>query len=256
MIQLGVNIDHVATIRQARYRGSLGEAGSEPDPVHAGHEAELGGADIITVHLREDRRHIQDRDLELLRQTVRAKLNLEMGATDEMVGIALKNKVHMVTLVPEGRQEVTTEGGLDVKGQASRMKDVVKRLRDGGITVSAFIDPVGPQVEASKAAGFQMCELHTGAYAKVFAECGGDMLRPKLNAELEAVAMAGAQILGAGMRFNAGHALNYFNVVRIAALPGIAELHIGHSIVARAVFVGLREAVREMKALMVKAHRR
>jgi pyridoxine 5-phosphate synthase len=256
MIQLGVNIDHVATIRQARYRGVLGEAGGEPDPVAAAHEAELGGADIITVHLREDRRHIQDRDLELLKQTVRAKLNLEMGATDEMVGIALKNKVHMVTLVPEGRQEVTTEGGLDVKKQAARLKDVVKKLRDAGITVSAFIDPVSMQVEGAKAAGFQMCELHTGAYAKAFAECGGDMLRPKLNAELEAVAMSGAQILGLGMRFNAGHALNYFNVVRIAALPGISELHIGHSIVARAVFVGLREAVREMKALMVSAHRR
>jgi len=256
MIQLGVNVDHVATLRQARYRGGSGEGMSEPDPVHAAHEAELGGADIITVHLREDRRHIQDRDLDVLVRTVRAKLNLEMAATDEMVGIALKHKVHMATLVPEGRQEVTTEGGLDVKGQASRMKDVVKRLRDGGVTVSAFIDPVSPQIDAAKAAGFQMCELHTGPYAKAFAEAGGDMLRPKLNAELETVAVGGAQIAAAGMRFNAGHALNYFNVVRIAGLPGISELHIGHAIVSRAVFVGMREAVQEMKELMVKAHRR
>ncbi len=256
MIQLGVNIDHVATLRQARYRGTEAGALSEPDPVHAAHEAELGGADIITVHLREDRRHIQDRDLDLLVKTVRAKLNLEMAATDEMVGIALRHKVHMATLVPEGRQEVTTEGGLDVKGQAARMKDIVKRLRDGGVTVSAFIDPVAPQIEAARHAGFQMCELHTGTYARAFAECGGDMLRPKLNAELEAVAMGGAQVSGAGMRFNAGHALNYFNVVRIAALPGISELHIGHSIVSRAVFVGLKQAVREMKDLLVKAHRR
>jgi pyridoxine 5-phosphate synthase len=151
---------------------------------------------------------------------------------------------------------VTTEGGLDVKGQAARMKDVVKRLRDGGVTVSAFIDPVAPQIDAAKAAGFQMCELHTGPYARAFAESGGDMLRPKLNAELEAVAVGGAQITGSGMRFNAGHALNYFNVVRIAALPGISELHIGHAIVSRAVFTGMRQAVREMKDLMVKAHRR
>lgn len=261
MIQLGVNIDHVATLRQARYRDAARAAThphsmSEPDPVVAAHEAELGGADIITVHLREDRRHIQDRDLELLTKTVRARLNLEMGATDEMVGLALRHKVQMVTLVPEGRQEVTTEGGLDVQGQASRMKDVVKRLRDGGVTVSAFIDPVSTQIDASRAAGFQMCELHTGAYARVFAECGGDMLRPALNAELESIAMGGSQITGSGLRFNAGHALNYFNVVRIAALPGISELHIGHSIVSRAVFTGLRQAVREMKELIVKAHRR
>jgi pyridoxine 5-phosphate synthase len=254
MIQLGVNIDHVATLRQARYRAAAGDMFSEPDPVHAAHEAELGGADIITVHLREDRRHIQDRDLEILTRTVRAKLNLEMAATDEMVAIALRHKVHMVTLVPEGRQEVTTEGGLDVHGQGARMTQVVKQLRDGGVTVSAFIDPVAPQIDASKAAGFQMCELHTGPYARAFAQSGGDMLRAELNAELEAVAVGGAQIAGAGMRFNAGHALNYFNVVRIAALPGISELHIGHAIVSRAVFTGMREAVREMKELMVKAH--
>lgn len=252
MIQLGVNIDHVATLRQARYRGAKGLLpGSEPEPVFAAHEAELGGADIITVHLREDRRHIQDRDLELLTQTVRAKLNLEMGATDEMVGIALKHKVHMVTLVPEGRQEVTTEGGLDVKGQAARLKEVVKKLKGGGITVSAFIDPVSMQVDAAKKAGFQVCELHTGAYARVFAECGGDLRKTELSAELGSLATSGGQVGASGMRFNAGHALNYFNVMRVAQLPGISELHIGHAIVSRAVFVGLREAVREMKVLLV-----
>lgn len=257
MIQLGVNIDHIATIRQARYRGTaVAESLSEPDPVLAAHEAELGGADIITVHLREDRRHIQDRDLHLLSRTVRAKLNLEMAATDEMVAIAIAHKVHMVTLVPEGRQEVTTEGGLNVKGQGAPSKEVVTRLREAGITVSAFIDADATQIEAARSAGFQMCELHTGPYARAFAECGGDMLRPQLNAELEAIAMGGAQIAASGMRFNAGHALNYFNVVRIAALPGISELHIGHAIVSRAVFTGFRQAVREMKDLVVKAHRR
>ena len=242
MIQLGVNIDHVATIRQARYRGSLGEAGSEPDPVHAGHEAELGGADIITVHLREDRRHIQDRDLELLRQTVRAKLNLEMGATDEMVGIALKNKVQMVTLVPEGRQEVTTEGGLDVKGQASRMKDVVKRLCDGGITVSAFIDPVKPQVEASKAAGFQMCELHTGAYA--------ERMRSERELELGRLIAAGKRAHELGLKVNAGHGLSLDNIGPILNIPHLDTLNIGHSIVCHALFVGLEQAVREMLGKM------
>jgi pyridoxine 5-phosphate synthase len=256
MIQLGVNIDHVATLRQARYRADSADPLSEPDPVHAAHEAELGGADIITVHLREDRRHIQDRDLTVLKDTVRAKLNLEMAATDEMVGIALKLKVHMATLVPEGRQEVTTEGGLDVKGQASRMGEIVRRLQGGGVTVSAFIDPVSPQIDAARKAGFQMCELHTGPFARAFARTGGDILRPELSAELGTLATGGAQVAAAGMRFNAGHAINYFNVVRIAALPGISELHIGHAIVSRAVFVGMCQAVREMKELMVKAHTR
>jgi pyridoxine 5-phosphate synthase len=249
-------VSYSATIRQARYRGE--DVLSEPDPVLAAHQAELGGADIITIHLREDRRHIQDRDLELLSRTVRAKLNLEMAATDEMVGIALKHKsaVQLATLVPEGRQELTTEGGLDVKGNAARMKEVVKKLRDGGISVSAFIDPVSPQIDAARKAGFQVCELHTGAYARAYAKCGGDILCNELGVELGSLVTAGAQVAAAGMRFNAGHALNYFNVVRIAALPGICELHIGHAIVSRAVFVGLRAAVREMKDLMVKAHHR
>jgi pyridoxine 5-phosphate synthase len=252
VIQLGVNIDHVASVRNARYRGPLVEDG-EPDPVRAAHEAELGGADGITVHLREDRRHIQDRDLGLLRSLVKVKLNLEMAATDEMVGIATKLVPHTAMLVPEGRQEVTTEGGLDVAGQAARMKDVVGRLKKAGLIVSAFIDPDERQVDACRAAGFDVCEVHTGPYASAFAKCGGDFRRKELAAELEKVRAAGERIKAAGIRFNAGHALNYHNVGPIAALSGIAELHIGHAIVSRAIYVGLREAVREMKALMVEA---
>lgn len=256
MIHLGVNIDHVATIRQARYRGTAeyaGMSGGEPDPVMAAHEAELGGADCITVHLREDRRHIVDRDLDVIRRTVRVKLNLEMAATDEMVGIAVAQKVHMATLVPEGRQEVTTEGGLDVAGQADRLKEMVKRLKGAGVWVSAFIDPALPQVEAAQRAGFDACEIHTGPYARAFAAYAGNFQRPELAAEVGSVAVASGEILAKGMRFNAGHALNYVNVARIAALPDIHELHIGHSIVSRAVFVGMRQAVREMKDAMLQA---
>ena len=256
MIQLGVNIDHVATVRQARYRHGAGggSAGSpdfgEPDPVRAAHEAELGGADGITVHLREDRRHIQDRDLDLLGRLVRSKLNLEMAATDEMVGIACRVGPHTAMLVPEGRQEVTTEGGLDVVRNLPRLKEVVARLRGAGMIVSAFIDADEPQIAAAIEAGFEVCEIHTGPYAHAFATCGGDFRREELAEELEKVAAAGRRVRGAGLRFNAGHALNYHNVGPIAALPGIAELHIGHAIVSRAVFTGLRQAVREMKDLM------
>lgn len=252
MIQLGVNIDHVASVRQARYRGE-GFAAGEPDPVRAAHEAELGGADGITLHLREDRRHMHDRDLLLLKQLVRVKLNLEMGATEEMVGIAERVQPHTAMLVPEGRQEVTTEGGLDVARQARRLTEVVKRLREAGLVVSAFIDADEDQVKAAADAGFDVCEVHTGPYAHAFARCGGDMRRADLVAELDKVADAGEAILDAGMRFNAGHALNYHNVRPIAALPGISELHIGHAIVSRAIFIGLREAVREMKGLVVEA---
>ncbi len=255
MIQLGVNIDHVATLRQARYPGAADpmNTGCEPDPVRAAHEAELGGADGITVHLREDRRHIRDRDVELLRRLVSVKLNLEMAATDEMVEIARRTGPHTAMLVPEGRQEVTTEGGLDVAGQRDRMRDVVARLRDGGMIVSAFIDPDPRQVDACRDVGFDVCEVHTGPYAHAFMRHGGDMRREELLTQLRLVGDAGRAILGAGMRFNAGHALNYHNVRPIAALPGIDELHIGHSIVCRSVFVGLRQAVREMKTLMTGA---
>jgi pyridoxine 5-phosphate synthase len=254
MIQLGVNIDHVASVRNARYRGARVGDG-EPDPVRAAHEAELGGADGITVHLREDRRHIQDRDLDLLRQLVKVKLNLEMAATDDMVRIALRVRPHTAMLVPEGRQEVTTEGGLDVAGQPARMKDVVKRLKDGGLIVSAFIDPDQRQVAACVDAGFDVCEVHSGPYAHAFADCGGDFRRGALAAELEKVRKAGEQIRAAGVRFNAGHALNYHNVDHVAALDGIAELHIGHAIVSHAIYVGLRQAVREMKDLMMASAR-
>lgn len=253
MIQLGVNIDHVATVRQARYRGV---AEGEPDPVRAAHEAELGGADGITVHLREDRRHIQDRDVELLRSLVKVKLNLEMAATDEMVGIATRLAPHTAMLVPEGREEVTTEGGLDVAGQVKRMREVVKRLKGAGLIVSAFIDADERQVSAAGEAGFDVCEVHTGPYAHAFASCGGDFRREELSRALSAVECAGRAIKAAGMRFNAGHALNYHNVGPVAGLRGIEELHIGHAIVSRAVYVGMREAVRQMKALMTAAAER
>ncbi len=252
VIQLGVNIDHVATVRQARYRG-VGVDLGEPDPVRAAHEAELGGADGITVHLREDRRHIQDRDVELLRRLVKVKLNLEMAATEEMVGIAQRIKPHTAMLVPEGREEVTTEGGLDVAGQIGRMRDVVARLKGSGLIVSAFIDADRVQVEAAAEAGFDVCEVHTGPFAEVFAQTGGDRRRAELARAIEAVSSAGRAIRGDGMRFNAGHALNYHNVGVIAALPGVEELHIGHAIVSRGVYTGMRGAVSEMKRLMIEA---
>ncbi|AEV26821.1 pyridoxine 5'-phosphate synthase [Azospira sp. APE16] len=245
-IELGVNIDHVATIRQARRT-------YEPDPVWAAVEAQLGGADGITVHLREDRRHICDQDVERLKLTTQIKLNLEMAATDEMVGIACRLKPEMAMLVPEGRHEVTTEGGLDVAGQEARLKDVVARLADAGIVTSVFIDAELPQVEAAARIGAKVCEIHTGPYAHAFYNQGRDEESPAVLAELAKVRAAGEAIRGLGMRFNAGHALNYYNVQPIAALPGIKELHIGHAIVSRAVFVGLREAVREMKQLLLGA---
>ena len=246
MIDLGVNIDHVATLRQARRT-------YEPDPVWAAAEAHLGGADCITVHLREDRRHICDRDVELLRQTVHCKLNLEMAATDEMVGIACQLKPEMSTLVPEGRHEVTTEGGLDVAGQEPRMKEVVARLKDAGVYVSLFIDADLRQIEAAARVGAQACEIHTGPYAHAFHAYGRDVESPAVQAELQKVDAGGTAIVDLGMRFNAGHALNYLNVQPIAALPGVRELHIGHAIICRSVFVGLKEAVREMKQLMREA---
>lgn len=243
MIELGVNIDHVATIRQARRT-------YEPDPVWAAVEAHLGGADGITVHLREDRRHIQDHDVRRLRETTQVKLNLEMAATDEMVRIACELKPEMAMLVPEGRHEVTTEGGLDVVGQEAMLKEAIAKLADAGIVTSVFIDAELPQVEAAARIGARVCEIHTGPYAHAFHDKGRDAETPAVLAELAKIKSAGAAINELGMRFNAGHALNYVNVQPIAAMPGIRELHIGHAIVSRAVFVGLREAVREMKRLM------
>ena len=243
MIQLGVNIDHVATIRQARRT-------FEPDPVAAAAQAQLGGADIITVHLREDRRHIQDRDVHQLAEQVHIKLNLEMAATDEMVKIAVELKPQMATLVPEGRQEITTEGGLDVASQINRLKDTVSELHKAGIVASAFIDAEPKQIKAAKQCRFDACEIHTGPYAHTFWEQGRDAGLPLIQAELEKVNQAGELIIKAGMSFNAGHALTYANVQSIAALKGLKELHIGHSIVSRAVFTGLKQAVSDMKHLI------
>jgi pyridoxine 5-phosphate synthase len=243
MIELGVNIDHVATVRQARRT-------HEPDPVWAAVEAHLGGADGITVHLREDRRHINDDDVRRLRELTHIKLNLEMAATREMVAIACKLKPEMAMLVPEGRQEVTTEGGLDVAGGKKALAGVVKKLADAGIVTSVFIDADARQVDAAAAIGARVCEIHTGPYAHAFHAKGRDAESKAVVAELAKIRRAGEAIRAAGMRFNAGHALNYFNVQPVAALPGVRELHIGHAIVSRALFVGMREAVREMKALM------
>ncbi|MBD5805324.1 Pyridoxine 5'-phosphate synthase [Azoarcus sp. Aa7] len=246
MIELGVNIDHVATLRQARRTW-------EPDPVWAAVEAHLGGADGITVHLREDRRHIQDEDVRRLRELTQVKLNLEMAATDEMVGIACRLKPEMAMLVPEGRHEVTTEGGLDVVAQEARLKNVVGRLADAGIVTSVFIDAEIAQVEAAARIGARVCEIHTGPYAHAFHNAGRDAESASVLAEVAKVREAGDAIRGLGMRFNAGHALNYYNVQPIARLAGVRELHIGHAIVSRAVFAGMREAVREMKRLMREA---
>ena len=246
MIELGVNIDHVATLRQARRTW-------EPDPAWAAVEAHLGGADGITVHLREDRRHIQDADVKKLRELTQIKLNLEMAATDEMVGIACELKPEMAMFVPEGRHEVTTEGGLDIVSQEARLKDSVARLAERGIVVSVFIDADIAQIEAAARIGAKVCEIHTGPYAHAFHAAGRDAESPAVLVEIDKIARAGETILGLGLRFNAGHALNYYNVQPIARLPGIRELHIGHANVSRAVFTGLREAVREMKRLMREA---
>ena len=243
MIELGVNIDHVATLRQARRTW-------EPDPVWAAVEAHLGGADGITVHLREDRRHIQDADVRKLRELTQIKLNLEMAATDEMVGIACEIRPEMAMFVPEGRHEVTTEGGLDIVAQEAQLKDAVARLVDRGIVVSVFIDADVAQVEAAARIGAKVCEIHTGPYAHAFHAAGRDAESPAVLAEIARIAEAGAAVRSLDMRFNAGHALNYYNVQPIARLTGIRELHIGHSIISRSVFTGLREAVREMKRLM------
>jgi len=246
MIELGVNVDHVATVRQARRT-------YEPDPVWAAVEAHLGGADGITVHLREDRRHIQDEDVRRLRELTHIKLNLEMAATEEMTAIACRIRPEMAMLVPEGRHEVTTEGGLDVVSKEAKLKEVVARLSGAGIVVSMFIDAEERQVVAAARAGASVCEVHTGPYAHAFHSKGRDAESPSVITELERLRQAGEAIRANGMRFNAGHALNYFNVEPVARLPGVRELHIGHAIVSRSLFVGMREAVREMKRLIVDA---
>jgi pyridoxine 5-phosphate synthase len=246
MIELGVNVDHVATLREARRT-------HEPDPVWAAVEAHLGGADGITVHLREDRRHIKDDDVRRLRDLVHIKLNLEMAATGEMIDIACALKPEMAMLVPEGRHEITTEGGLDVAGQEAKLKAAVQRLADAGIVTSVFIDAELRQVDAAARIGARVCEIHTGPYAHAFHAKGRDPESAAVVAELGKIRAAGTAIRERGMRFNAGHALNYFNVQPVAALPAVRELHIGHAIVSRALFVGMRDAVREMKRLMREA---
>jgi len=236
MARLGVNIDHVATVRQARRT-------YEPDPVWAAVEAELGGADQITVHLREDRRHIQERDVEVLLKTVQTRVNLEMAVASDVLRIALKLKPHCACLVPENRAEVTTEGGLDVIGSAKKVCETVKELTDAGILVSLFIDADQRQIEAAAESGAPFIELHTGTYAIA---CGEKAIETELIKLVDGARLA----RNSGLRVNAGHGLNYQNVQPVAIIAGMEELNIGHAIVARAIFTGLREAVKEMKALI------
>ncbi|MTD37833.1 pyridoxine 5'-phosphate synthase [Erwinia sp. CPCC 100877] len=236
---LGVNIDHIATLRNAR-------GTSYPDPVQAAFIAEQAGADGITVHLREDRRHITDRDVRLLRQTIQTRMNLEMAVTDEMVAIACELRPHFCCLVPEKRQEVTTEGGLDVAGQAEKVGAACRKLAEAGIQVSLFIDPEEQQIDAAVTSGAPYIEIHTGAYA----DAPDEAVRAR---ELERIAHAASYAAQKGIRVNAGHGLTWHNVKPIAALPEIHELNIGHSIIGRAVMSGLHEAVAEMKRLMLEA---
>ncbi len=237
MIQLGVNIDHVATVRQARKT-------NEPDPVWAAVEAELGGADQITVHLREDRRHIQDRDLRVLKETVTIRLNFECSLQPEMLAIACQTLPEQVCLVPEKREEITTEGGLDVVGHFAAVSKAVQQLKELGIEVSLFIDPDAAQIEASHKSGAHAVELHTGAYANA---------KPNDVAnQIQLIKQAGIQTRSFGMRLNAGHGLTYRNVLPIAAIPDMEELNIGHSIISRALFSGIRQAVADMKMLIIR----
>jgi len=240
-ILLGVNIDHIATLRQAR-------GTRYPDPVQAAIEVEQAGADAVTLHLREDRRHIQDRDVELLKGILQTRMNLEMAVTDEMLAIAERIQPEECCLVPERREELTTEGGLDVLGQKARMKEACQRLAAAGVRVSLFIDADPAQIEAAKEAGAPVIEIHTGHYA----DAAG---RETQQAEFQRIKQAVEFGNSIGLHVNAGHGLHYHNVQPIAALPQLKELNIGHAIVARALFIGLQPAVREMKRLMVDARR-
>ncbi len=239
MIELGVNIDHVATVRQARRT-------YEPDPVWAASLAELGGADGITIHLREDRRHIQDRDLRLLRETVTVKLNLEMACEPEVTDIACRVRPDQATLVPERREELTTEGGLDVVANQEKVKATVERLREAGISISLFLDPDPKQIETAAELKVDAVELHTGCYANA---TDGEERRK----ELDRIAVAARHVRDCGLALHAGHGLTYRNVAPIAGLPDMRELNIGHSIIARAIMVGMEKAVREMKDIMLRA---
>ncbi len=232
---LGVNVDHIATIREAR-------KGIEPDPVMAATLAILGGADGITVHLREDRRHIQDRDLKLLKEFVPVELNLEMAATKEMIGVAIRTKPDLVTLVPEKRQELTTEGGLDLRSRKRNISEAIKKIKSAGIPVSLFINPDPGDIAMSKQIGSDMVEIHTGMYANAKGK--------KQQEELSRVISGVNSALDDGLLVNAGHGLNYFNVSKVVSIKGIRGLYIGHSIISRAVLVGMEKAVREMKELV------
>jgi pyridoxine 5-phosphate synthase len=241
MLKLGVNIDHVATVREARYRG---QAWGEPDPVSAALACEAAGAHGITAHLREDRRHIQDRDVWQLREQINTRLNLEMANTPQIIAIALKLKPDIVCLVPERRQEVTTEGGLDVAGHVAALTETRQKMNDAGIEVSLFIAPEPRQIEAAAHTGSQFIELHTGAFAEAFRSKEG------LDAELQRLIAGAKQAHGLGLRVNAGHGLNYDNLAVLQGVPHLVELNIGHSIVSRAIMVGLRTAVKEMLRAM------
>jgi pyridoxine 5-phosphate synthase len=236
MPELGVNIDHVATVRQARKT-------YEPDPVWAATLCELGGADGITLHLREDRRHIQDRDLRVLAETVTVKLNLELAADNDVLAIACQTRPAQATLVPERREEITTEGGLDIVTHRDAVESAVKQLKDAGISVSLFLDPDQRQIATAAEMGADAVELHTGQYALAS--------RATRTVQLEKLKLAGKQIVDAGMVLHAGHGLNYQNVMDVAEIPGMHELNIGHSIISRAIMVGLQQAVRQMKDLLV-----
>jgi pyridoxine 5-phosphate synthase len=239
LARLGVNIDHVATVREARKT-------NEPDPVWAATLAELGGADGITIHLREDRRHIQERDLRILMESVAVPINLELACADDVLKIACATTPYQATLVPERREEVTTEGGLDVAGSQSKVRDAVRRLKDAGIIVSLFLDPDPKQLDAGVALGVNAIELHTGAYAHATLRHNTE----QTNAALDALTRAGERTRAAGITLNAGHGLTYRNVKPIASIDGMRELNIGHSIIARAIMVGLEQAVRDMKRLI------
>jgi pyridoxine 5-phosphate synthase len=241
MLKLGVNIDHIATVREARYRG-LGRG--EPDPVAGALVCEAAGAHGITAHLREDRRHIQDRDVWKLREVVRTRLNIEMANAPEIAAIVLKLKPHIVCLVPERRQEVTTEGGLDAAGNLTALGELRRKLNDAGIEVSLFITPDAEQIEAAARVGSQFIEMHTGAYAEAFPD------RRRRAAEIGRLVSGARQAHGLGLRVNAGHGLHYENLRALHEVPHLVELNIGHSIVSRAITVGLDQAVREMLALL------
>lgn len=242
-LRLGVNIDHIATLRQARYAAMPDSQNAEPDPIAIASMCERAGASGITAHLRADRRHIQDRDIERLRANVITKLNLEMGNTPEIVDIALRIVPDEVCLVPEKREEITTEGGLDLLAHARELAPTIKRLQSAGIRVSMFIDPDKPQIDAAVELGAEIVELHTGKLANAFTE-------KFVRQELDRLREAAVRAANFNLQVNAGHGINYRNIVRIHEIPHLSELNIGHSIVARSVFVGFENAVREMLAAM------